>query len=210
MKVKKRNKIIVFLSIFLLCFAFATSISVYAEGNDTSTNAVEQEEEVTVTMKLNNFLNKWLTPTVSGLLGVAGSLLGYFLYKRKYHVIENAITSGVLKTEKAREEANKELEKTKEVLEKTKAQLESQKEEYKEMVEHFKEELAELNLARTDLTQFKTLVAYLVAGTPELAKNGYATKILKLLDEGEKFVETTKEILTENVGDDNGNGTNSN
>lgn len=209
MKSKKTNKIIVFLSVFLLCFGLGMGISAYAEeGEPETTTTVEQEEEVTVTMKLNNFLNKWLTPTVSGILGLAGSLIGYFLYKRKYHVIENAITSGVIKTEKAREEANLELARTKELLETTKANLEAQKKEYLAMMEQAKAELEEFKGAKMETEQFKTLVAYLVAGTPELAKSGYATKILKLLDEGEKFVETTKEILTENVGDENGTNNN--
>ena len=44
--------------------------------------------------------------------------------------------------------------------------------------------ISEIDVLKTDNTKFKELIALLVSSNPQLASNGYATKILELLNEG--------------------------
>lgn len=203
-KGKKFRKIIIGLGILGVSFGIGCKISAYAEPLEEeepqTTEVVEQEEQVTISMKLNEFLNKWLTPIVSGALGLAGSLLGYLLYKKRYKVIMAVMSSGIKLTEEQRKQANSDLTMAKELYETAKADFEQKRKDYEKIIELAKDEIKELKAAKVETEDFKRLVAYLIASTPELAKNGYAEKILKLLDEGKKIYE----IMNEDVGDTDG------
>lgn len=196
---KKKLLLFFFCMAGLIMIARYTSIEVNAEETEpeTTEQVVESqpEEEITISVKLNEFLNKWLTPAVSGALGLLGSLFMYFLTKKRHAILLAELTKGVKMTEKAREVANSDLEETKQELEKSKAKLDEQVEDYKELMLAMKNDLEELKNATNNLETFKQLIAMLVASVPELARNGYATKILELLDEGKN------QITNENVGD---------
>lgn len=189
------------LLLFFLCMtglvmiARYTSIEVNAEETEPITEEViEQEpveEEVTISVKLNEFLNKWLTPAVSGALGLLGSLFMYFLTKKRHAILLAKLTDGVKLTEKAREVVNNDLELAKKDYENAKSKLDEEVENYKNLMVAIKNDLQELKDAKNNLETFKQLIAMLVASVPELARNGYATKILELLDE----------TTNENVGD---------
>lgn len=195
-----KKKFIIALSFFtfILGFAFMSNNVFAEETQDEQTQEVVKAEEVTISVKLNEFMNKWLTPVTSGALGLLGSFLMYCLTKKRYTLLLSTMTKGVKKTEETRNEANEELQRVKRDYINAKIELANQKENYEKMMIAMKEDAKELKLANDNLTMFKQLVAYLVSSTPELAKNGYAQKILLLLDENKT------EITNENVGDDNG------
>lgn len=203
MKKWNKKKIIAFFGVLGLSVGLGFSINAYAEettNQETQTVETQQEEKVTITMKLQEFQNKWMTPLVSGAIGLLGSFLGYFLYKRKYKQIMALMSSGIKMTKDERERANQDLVRAKELYEAEKADFEQKRKDYDALLQSAKEELLEMKKFREENIQFKELIGYLISSSPELAKNGYSSKILKLLDEGQKIVE----IVTENVGDEDG------
>lgn len=202
---KKFKKIIVGLGILGFSFGLGMKISTYAAENEPSTSETTEvataDEKVTIEMKLVEFQNKWLTPIISGALGLLGSLLGYVLYKKRYKIIMATMSSGIRMTEQQRKEANEDLARTKELYETAKADFEQKKKDYETLMQMARGEIEEMKQYRVENTQFKQLIGYLVAASPELMKSGYGEKILKLLDEGVKIVEI---IQDENVGDVDG------
>ena len=191
-----KKKFIIALSFFtfILGFAFMGNQVFAEEVQDEQPQTTEQveEEEITISVKLNEFMNKWLIPSTSGALGLLGSFLMYVLTKKRYAILMNKLTSGVKVTEEARKKANEDYIKAKE-------ELERQKEDYKDILEEMKADLKELKEANANLSTFKELIALLVTSTPELARSGIGAKMLMLLDEKNAI---------ENVGDDNGTSNN--
>ncbi len=202
----RRKKIIALFRVLGVAFGLGCSICTYAaETDDTSTTAeTTQQEEVTISVKLKEFQDKWMTPLVSGALGLLGSFLGYFLYKRKYRVIMAVMNSGIKMTEEQRKEANADLIATKELYENAKEDFEQKRKDYEQVITLARNEIEELKQYRLENVQFKELIGLLIASSPELARNGYAQKILKLLDEGEKIYQIVTETEAEEVGDTNG------
>lgn len=70
------------------------------------------------------------------------------------------------------------------IVKQTQNVIEEVKKENADLIEKNKELFAKLTEQKVQVEDFKVLIGYLVSGTPQLASNGYATKILELLNEG--------------------------
>lgn len=157
------------------------------------------EEEVDFRTMIRAFLDEWLIAILATLGGFAGTT-GVMVLGRK---VIGTIIENLEKSLTANTEGNENLKKAQEVLVSGLKQVDAKMEEFGEVcakkIEDFDkaysekiegtlatvtECINEIIALRNDNAKFKELVALLVTSTPQLASNGYATKILELLHEG--------------------------
>lgn len=168
------------------------------------------EEEVDFRIMIKTFLDEWLIAILATLGGFAGTT-GVMVLGRK---IISTIIEKLEQSLKANEEGNENLKKSQEFLvdglktidaklaefeAKCSAQIEKSMKQITESINAFEEKynvdiheafdkisncINEIGFLKDEDSKFKELVALLVTSNPQLASNGYATKILELLHEG--------------------------
>lgn len=153
------------------------------------------EEEVSARDMINDFLNKWLTVILATLGGAGGTGVALLIAKK----ILEAITKKISESAEANKQSKETLDEGQKLLVKAQEAMVLGLEAITEKIEDFEKKYAtnfdqtmdkiincidEIDSLRTDNAKFKELVALLVTSNPQLASNGYATKILELLNEG--------------------------
>lgn len=189
-------------------FIFA-NVKVCAETTEPSTSVetevittlpsdedLQQNTGVSLEDQLSDFSNKWGTGIISALLGVLGSGSIIFLAKGTVKKISTKITDGINLTEEERKKATEDLKTAKKVLEDNSIKYEKYVSEIKELIPNMTAEFKALikqyegemgalkNTVETltkDFSVARELIAILISQNPELAKNGVATEILKVL-----------------------------
>lgn len=211
MKKWKKIKVLIFgaLSIFAIVIGFKLfTCKVYAadpttpeepivETTEDTTTTIEEvgigetEEVITITKKLDDFINTWLIPTTSGALGFIGSLLSYLILRLLVKKLEKRLERNIDSSEEERQILRKEIDNAKKELENAKQTLLEKQNLLQECINSFEVQKATLletqkNLLTSQraISEFKELIGLLVASSPELAKNGYASQVLELLNEG--------------------------
>lgn len=209
-----RKNIFKFMVLFLVLsfFAFTFSNVVRAEENNESTTdeeivdeptvdepvieeiepeepvVEENNEEVSVGEMIESFLNEWLIVILATLGGAGGTGIALALAKKLLQKIINKINEST----NANKESKESLDKVQKVvtlgLEAITERIEEFEKKYASNFDETAEKIvnciSEIDVLKTDNTKFKELVALLVSSNPQLASNGYATKILELLNEG--------------------------
>lgn len=146
------------------------------------------EEEITASEMIKNFINEWLIAIFATMGGVTGSALIILIGKG---VISKMIES-LEKSLQANTDGNENLKEAKAVVIEGLKQIESSVDKFEVKMEdiiantseNINNCVKEINYLKDENVKFKELIALLVTSNPQLASNGYATKILELLNEG--------------------------
>lgn len=148
----------------------------------------ENNEEISFSEMIENFLNEWLIVILATLGGGAGTGIALALAKKLLQKIIDRINEST----NANKESKESLDKVQKVvtlgLEAITEKIEEFEKKYASNFDETAEKIvnciSEIDVLKTDNTKFKELIALLVSSNPQLASNGYATKILELLNEG--------------------------
>jgi hypothetical protein len=150
---------------------------------------IEQpKEEIDFGESIKNFLKEWMIVILATLGGAGGTSIALAIAK----ALLKKITDKVEESAKNNKDSNETLAKTQETvangLEMLTAKIAEFETKYSSNFEETSERIIkciqEIDTLKTDNKKFKELVAFLVSSNAQLASNGYATKILELLDEG--------------------------
>ena len=155
-------------------------------------------EEVTFRDMVNDFLDKWLGFILATFGGAGGTAIVMLIAKK----ILTKITEEVRKSAETNKESNEIVSKANELLDNGLQTITSRVEDFKVAVSkkieefeakyavHFEKTMERIKECVDDIEElecndekFKELIALLVSSSPQLASNGYATKILELLNE---------------------------
>jgi gas vesicle protein len=188
----KRKMIKVFVVLVMLSFAFLFSTVAHAEETDVEQDEIVDsvpenvpvdeptEEPVDFRTMLKDFLDKWLSIILATFGGAGGTAVAMLIAKK--------ILNKMIETNK---ESNAVVNETKEVIDKKLTAIVKHIEEFEDKYSKlFEETMKRIKHCVDDIEElecndekFKELIALLVSSTPQLASNGYATKILELLNE---------------------------
>ena len=203
-------KFIVAIVCFVMCFLVFTNSAKAdetIENEDQVTEEVTQEptvdveepvvdevvddtvdEEVTTSEMIKAFIDEWLIVILATLGGLAGTTSALGLGRNVINkIIEGLKQSSDANAEgnEALKEARKELITGLEKLEEGIANFEKENgEKIQQATDNINNCIKEISDMKTENSKFKELVALLITSNPQLASNGYATKILELLNEG--------------------------
>lgn len=195
---------------------------------DEPIEEMPDEEEVTIGEMFADFKDKWLSPFITAIAGVLGTLLTVLLSKVVVNKLGTQLLNMGNSTDEEKKQALKEYNQAKIDLDNAKTSLQEQvtntistfknayadsqtmlnkivaeskkmvdetvkqahraieqaRKENAALIEQNKDLFAKFTTQQGQIEDFKVLIGYLVSGIPELASNGYATKILELLNEG--------------------------
>lgn len=146
------------------------------------------EEQKSVRDMIKDFINEWLIVILATLGGAGGTSVALGIAKG----LLKKITDKVEESANNNKESNKTLSDTQKVvangLECLTEKIEEFENKYSDNFTETSEKIIkcidEINYLKAENEKFKKLSALLVSSNSQLASNGYATKILELLDEG--------------------------
>jgi hypothetical protein len=195
---KTKIKVIVGVLVFAF-FLFAGVNVAHAEEVNENETVESTVEDVTTREMIKEFIDEWLIVILATVGGFAGTV-GATTLKKK--VIEKA-TEVLDRSTNTNAESNGKLQEATNMLSNGLKSINSKIEEFENkclsIIEAYEKKndtnicetmnaiincITEIDFLRDEDSKFKELVALLVASNPQLASNGYATKILELLNEG--------------------------
>lgn len=164
--------------LFLIGGLFTSALignKVYAE--ETTTIAQEEVQEVEEKSKFDTFLDEWAIPTISALFGFLGAGGGYLILKKIVDRLAKQVEESNNLSKEERDNLQKQYEEAKTLLEETHNALKKEQKEFETIIK-------DLVNNNENVSKLRELVALLVASDTKLRENGYAKKILNLLNEG--------------------------
>lgn len=183
---------VLFSALSFFMFTFSNVVNAEEENNEP---IIEEtlpeetgEEEVSVRDMIKDFLNEWLIVILATLGGAGGTGVAMALAKKLLQKIIEKINE----SSNANKESKESLDKAQKVvtlgLEAITEKIEQFEKKYANNFDETMDKIVkcidEIGILKTDNAKFKELVALLVTSNPQFASNGYATKILELLNEG--------------------------
>lgn len=172
-------------------FAIATigfCIVKTVKAEEMPEDSVVETEEVDTREMIKAFIDEWCMLILAAVGGAGGTTVVLAIGKK---VLQKIIES-LNKTAEANKEGNDTLAKTTEVVTEGLGEIVNKIEIFEDKYssnfeatnERIRACIDEIEELKHSNAQFKELIALLVASNPQLASNGFATKILEVLDEG--------------------------
>lgn len=184
---KKILFILSFVMVFVIGFTSALCISAYAE--EPTTTIVEEEpttevaltesteeETITITYQVHVFWEKFGNAIISGVSSVLGYAFIYLFTKKMQKKLQKKIEDSI-------DEHSEEGKKLSKAYEDATTMAELAKQELLEEKKLLETCMKQNEVLRDNFEAMKKLMAYLVASNDNLSSNGYAQKILELLNE---------------------------
>lgn len=145
-------------------------------------------EEVSFRDMIKDFIDKWLMAILATFGGGAGTAVALYIAKSFLKSLREEVKASAENNKESNATLAKAQETLADGLDKITDKIEKFEETYNEKIEDtlgtVNNCISQIDCLKTDNAKFKELVALLVTSTPQLASNGYATKILELLNEG--------------------------
>jgi gas vesicle protein len=145
-------------------------------------------EEVSFRDMIKDFIDKWLMAILATFGGGAGTAVALYIAKSFLKSLREEVKASAENNKESNATLAKAQETIADGLDNITNRIEKFEKTYSNKIEGtldtVNECIGEIGALRTDNAKFKELIALLVTSTPQLASNGYATKILELLNEG--------------------------
>ena len=196
----KKIKLLGLVLSLMLLFSSVAVVSAEEVNEENGENEAvetlpEGEEGVEFNEMWETFKETWLEPLLSAIAGAIGSFLTVLFSKMVVNKLAKKVEDSVNSTEEEKTKVINEYEKAVDFLKDATASAKDQANvlldtvksvcsKNDELILENEKLLSKFDTQQKEVEEFKTLIGYLISTTPSLASNGYATKILDLLNEG--------------------------